>query len=63
MATCQFPGCGKVLVGREKFFCTSCKDKIKSGAWTTVKWTGKALLALLAIVPAALLYLKGKNDN
>jgi len=60
MSTCQFPKCGKILVGREKLFCTSCKDKIKSGAWTAAKWTGKALIALLAFVPVAK-YLKVKK--
>jgi len=55
VSNCLFPGCNKELIaGKEKLFCKSCIDKIKSGAWTTVKWTGKALVALLAIVPTAL---------
>jgi hypothetical protein len=61
MANCLYPNCGKAMVGSEKLLCKSCRDKIKRGAWRTVKWTGTALLALLTIIPTAMLYLKGKK--
>jgi len=64
MAKCKYPGCKKILIGKEKHFCTSCVDKIKSGAWTGVKWTGKALAALVVLVPTALAVLaKMKSDD
>lgn len=58
MANCNYPGCGKTLIGNEKHFCKSCKDKIKEGTWKGVKWTGGALLALIAFLPNVLELIK-----
>lgn len=47
MATCKYPKCNKELIGKEKFICTSCLDKIKEGrAMKAAKFTGGALIVL-----------------
>lgn len=61
MAICKFPGCEKVLVGKEKHLCKSCKDKIKDKA----KKTGKYSLSALAVIIAFIIKSKtdSKNDS
>ena len=50
MANCKYPKCNKILIGKEKVICTSCKDKIKSGAGAVLKVTGATVLGLLTVV-------------
>lgn len=49
MAYCKYPGCGKILIGKDKHLCKSCKDKIKSGAIKTAKGTAMALAVIITV--------------
>ena len=42
MGKCKNPKCGKTLIGKEKVFCTSCKEKFVEGT----KDVGKKALAV-----------------
>jgi hypothetical protein len=57
MKTCKYPKCNKQLVGKEKFMCKSCSDKIKDGA----KKAG-AVVGGLALTAAAIV-IKSKSDD
>jgi len=50
MKTCKFPNCNKQLVGKEKFMCKSCTDKIKDGAKKTGLIISGAALTIVAVV-------------
>jgi len=45
MAKCKYPGCNKELIGDDKRFCKSCKDKMKDNGKK-----GAVLMAALLMV-------------
>lgn len=49
MAYCKYPSCGKILVGKEKHLCKSCKDKIKNGAMKVVNGTVAVATVIIAV--------------
>ena len=57
MKTCKYPKCNKQLVGKEKFMCKSCSDKIKDGAKTAGAVVGGLVLTAAALV------IKSKSDD
>lgn len=63
MAKCKFPGCEKELIGKEKYICKSCKDRIGSG----IKSVGKVTLAvgvtIVSVIGAASKVLINKNGE
>ena len=50
MRTYKYPNCNKQLVGREKFMCKSCSDKIKDGAKTSGAVVSGLVLAAVAVL-------------
>ena len=50
MKTCKYPKCNKQLVGREKFICKSCSDKIKDGAKKAGAVVGGIVITAVTIV-------------
>jgi len=49
MKTCKYPKCNKQLVGKEKFICKSCSDKIKDGAKKAGAVVGGLAITAVAI--------------
>jgi len=59
VATCKFPGCDKTLVGKEKHFCKSCKDKVKD---KTLR-AGKGVLGAVILIGGTILTLKSATKS
>lgn len=49
MKKCKMPNCGKQLVGKEKYLCQSCKDKIKDNGTKTAKVAAGLIVSVITI--------------